>query len=79
MKLPVDVRAREGKKYRSPETGPATFHWRGSAECKSTMTSANTPATPAHAVPTRHLIRGPASRCRMNSHTTTKGLRTWIQ
>ena len=76
MKLPVAVRASDGKKYCSPEAGPATFHCRGSCECSTTMTRAKTPATPAHAAPTDHLIRGPASRWRMNSHTTTKGLST---
>ena len=53
----------EGWKYFSPSAGPATFHFRGSCECKPTIATTDAPTTPAYARPTRHLIGGPARRC----------------
>ena len=52
MKLPVEVRASEGKKYCSPDAGPATFHRRGSCPCRRVMARAKTPATAAQVNPT---------------------------
>jgi hypothetical protein len=79
MKLPVEVRASDGKKYCSPDAGPATFHARGSCICTISIAPAKTVATAAHESPTFHRIRRPASRCSTNSQIAASGPSTCSQ
>jgi len=78
MKFPDAVRASEGSKYLLPSTEPIGFFF-GCAECSATMPTTTTPTAAPQRNPICHLMRGPASRCRMYSHTARIGMRTCAQ
>ena len=63
MKFPEAVRASDGSNISSPPSGPASFHFRGSCACRTTIARTAATTAPAHPRPTFHFIRGPAKRC----------------
>jgi hypothetical protein len=79
MKFPVAVRASDGKKYFSPDAGPATFQRRGSWACQTTITTPKATATAATRRPTSQRIRFPARRWSTNNQAATSGVTTCAQ
>ena len=79
MKSPLAVRASEGKKYSTPDSGPTAFQVRGSWYWTATMTAERASAPAATAPPNRQLILLPARRCMTNSQTINTGTITCSQ